>query len=278
MQFLAIENVESVGHDLLSNAEHRLRLVISPDQAVARNPFLALAEDWIAPNAGLPLHPHRGMETVTFILEGQMLHEDHMGGRSTLKTGDVQFMTAGSGVLHSEMPGPSGVHSLQLWLNLPAHLKRTPPRYRDIRRDNVPVHRETGVEARVYAGRVGDAHSPHGSTWPLVLVDVHLNAGASFNLELPSGYRTFAYLVEGYASFGQNNSAVDASHVVWFRAAERTGAVELLRIASDSGARVLIYSSPIISEPIVMKGPFVMNTEQEVDEAFTDYRAGRLIR
>ncbi len=131
---LAIRAVERSDVPQERGLNHRARLVVLPDNVAEHSPFLLMAEDWFAPPAGFPTHPHRGMETVTFVLAGELLHRDHTGGEGRLVAGDAQFMTAGGGVLHSEMPGPEGVRTLQLWLNLPARLKRTPAHYRDVRR------------------------------------------------------------------------------------------------------------------------------------------------
>src|SRR6516164_10061522 len=131
---LSIWSIESAGPPEARGPGHRARMAISPVRIPEHSPFILMAEDWFAPPAGFPTHPHRGIETVTFVLAGELLHEDHTGGKGRLGAGDAQFMTAGGGVMHSEMPGPNGVQTLQLWLNLPARLKMTPARYADLRR------------------------------------------------------------------------------------------------------------------------------------------------
>jgi len=132
---------------------HRARLVVPPQDFARASPFLLLAEDWFSPPAGFPDHPHRGIQTVTIVLEGELEHRDHTGARGALGEGDIQWMTAGRGVVHSEMPGERGVHSLQLWLNLPAAQKMAQATYRDQRAAETPARRGPGYEVRVYAGR-----------------------------------------------------------------------------------------------------------------------------
>src|SRR5271157_4380550 len=194
---LTIKSVEPASPPQLKAHKHSARLVIGPDNVAEHSPFLLMAEDWFAPPAGFPTHPHRGIETVTFVLAGELLHKDHTGGEGRLMTGDAQFMTAGGGVLHSEMPGPQGVQSLQLWLNLPARLKRTPARYRDVRRSDAASVEARGAKARVYAGRLGDVVMPFASIWPMTLIDVTVDRDAALDVPVSGGERAFAYVVEG---------------------------------------------------------------------------------
>ena len=252
--------------------------MIAPDRAPEHSPFLLMAEDWFAPPAGFPTHPHRGIETVTFVLAGDLLHRDHTGGAGSSSAGDAQFMTAGGGVMHSEMPGERGVQSLQLWLNLPARLKRARARYANVLRSEAPVFRRPGVEARVYAGRFDEAAVPHGSTWPLTMIDLSLEAGASVDLPVPPGERVFAYALKGEASLGADRRAVAEGDVAWGALSPGDDAQDLLPVQARSGARLLVCASPVIDEPIAMGGPFVMNTQEEIVEAFADLRAGRLTR
>jgi redox-sensitive bicupin YhaK (pirin superfamily) len=273
---LTIKTVEPAGPIETRAPNHRARMVIPPENVEEHSPFLVMAEDWFAPPAGFPTHPHRGIETVTFVLAGELIHGDHTGGAGRLHAGDVQFMTAGGGVMHSEMPGPEGVRTLQLWLNLPARLKRARARYQDMLGANAPVHRRPGVEARVYAGRLGDIAAPHASTWPLSLFDVKLDAGAAFDAPIPPGERAFAYVVDGEVLLDTGSRAAQAGDVAWAVAASGAESGNVLNMKAASPGRLLIYASPIIDEPVVMGGPFVMNTKEEILEAFADLRAGRL--
>jgi len=272
---LAVESVHFPGAVDMYAPTHRHRLVVPPGDFAARSPFLLMSEDWFAPPAGFPTHPHRGMETVTVVLDGQIEHRDHTGAHGVLDAGDVQFMTAGAGVLHSEMPGPQGVHTLQLWLNLPAALKRTKAGYRDQRLARTPVHRDQGVAVRVYAGTLGANAQPAGTTWPISLLDVTLAAGAAFDLPLSAGVRAFAYVLGGTGRIGANTARVEEGSVAWARPA---ATAETLPLAADAALRAIVFAGQPIDEPVVARGPFVMNTEAEIVEAFNDYRAGRLAR
>ena len=199
---LAIKSVERAGAPQERGVNHRARLIIPPENIAEHSPFLLMAEDWFAPPAGFPTHPHRGIETVIFVLEGELLHKDHIGGEGRLTAGDAQFMTAGGGVLHSEMPGPDGVRTLQLWLNLPARQKRRPARYRDVRRADAPAFQGNGLDLRVYAGRLGGVAVPHASIWPLTLIDATLEIGATLEIPVAGGERAFAFVLEGGARLG----------------------------------------------------------------------------
>ncbi|WP_339539557.1 pirin family protein [Pseudomonas sp. RA_15y_Pfl2_54] len=274
---LSILKIGHAGEPQYRGTNHFARLVISPENAVENSPFLLMAEDWFAPPAGFPTHPHRGMETVTFVVDGQLLHEDHTGASGTLSAGAVEFMTAGAGVFHSEMPGPHGVHSLQLWLNLPASLKSTPARYSDLDQANAPVYREAGVEARVYAGSLGDVHMPYGSTWPITLIDLKLDAGITFDLPVPAEQRVFVYLLAGDALLGIEEQQVATGHVAW-TSIPPADQLSTLRVSARTSLRLLMYASCIINEPIVLGGPFVMNTEQEITQAFMDINSGHFVK
>jgi quercetin 2,3-dioxygenase len=271
---LEIHSVERGGRAEDRGANHRARLVIAPEKIAEHSPFLLMAEDWFAPPAGFPTHPHRGIETVTFVLAGELLHKDHTGGEGRLRAGDAQFMTAGGGVLHSELPGLGGVRSLQLWLNLPARLKRTRAGYRDVRLADAALRRGDGTEARLYAGRLGEAVVPYATAWPMTLVDATLEPGATQALTVSAGDRAFALVLEGEAALGANAEKVPAGEVAW--AALPSEDTSLVASAAGGRTRLLFYASPVIDEPVAMGGPFVMNTREEILEAFVDLRAGRL--
>ena len=270
---LRLDRIEAAGPRQVLGPRHQNRLIIAPQDHRPYSPFLFLAEDWFAPPAGFPTHPHRGMETVTFVLEGQMIHEDHTGAHGELEAGDIQFMTAGGGVLHSEMPGPRGVHSLQLWLNLPAARKMNPARYSDQRAAEASVVSGEGFEVRLYAGRFGEAERPHGSLWPLALMDVRANPGARLDLPLAKGWRGFLLVLEGAAAVGADEAPVKADQHAWAHAVE---ADDVIPLTARESFRALFYAAPVIDEPVVAHGPFVMNTVDEIRQAFADYQTGRL--
>jgi quercetin 2,3-dioxygenase len=275
---LSIKSVDSAGPPEARGPGHSARMVIPPEHVAEHSPFLLMAEDWFAAPAGFPTHPHRGIETVTFVLAGELVHADHTGGTGRLGAGDVQFMTAGGGVMHSEMPGPGGVQSLQLWLNLPARLKRVPARYQNILRSEAPTDAHEGVEARLYAGKLGDIVGAHASTWPMTLIDLKIKPGAAFDAPIPAGQRAFAYVLEGQAALGAEKRQVKAGDVAWAVPSSGGDGDDALPARAATASRLLIFASPIIDEPVAMGGPFVMNTREEILEAFADLRAGRLIQ
>ena len=234
------------------------------------SPFLFLSEDWFRAPGGFEEHPHRGMQTVTFVLEGALQHRDHTGAHGVLRAGDVQWMTAGRGVLHSEMPHNGEMaHTLQLWLNLPRAMKMIPARYRDQRVGDVPVRKLDGGEVRVYAGRSGDVSHPPGSDYPMSLLDIRLAAGASATQEMAPADRAFLYVMEGEAQIGDR--AVRAGEVAWFEPGEG----DVIAIAATAEFRALLFAGAPIDEPIFAYGPFVMTTREEIVQAFQDYQAGR---
>jgi quercetin 2,3-dioxygenase len=222
------------------------------------------AEGWELTSPFLFLH--RGMQTVTVVLEGALEHRDHTGAHGVLEAGDVQWMTAGRGVLHSEMPqGP--VHTLQLWLNLPRAMKMIPARYQDQRLKDVPLRKMEGGEIRVYAGRSGEVSHRHGSDYPMSLLDIRLQPGARLAQEISPGDRGFVYVLEGEADIGR------AGDVAWFD----PGPGEALVITAATAFRALLFAGEPIREPIVAYGPFVMSTREEIVQAFQDYQTGRLV-
>ena len=240
------------------------------------SPFLRLSEDWFAAPGGFEMHPHRGMQTVTLVLDGALHHRDHTGADGVLRPGDVQWMTAGRGVLHSEMPYQrETAHTLQLWLNLPAAAKMIPARYVDQPLASVPVRRLPGVEVRVYAGVSGDVSHPHGSHWPMMLLDIAMEPGRRLDQEIPSDYRGFAYVLGGAAHMGGTRRAVAAPHVAWFEPSMASG-MDAITIEAEQPFRCLLFAGPPMDEPIVAYGPFVMNTVEEIQQAVLDYQADRL--
>lgn len=246
------------------------------------DPFLMLDEfgsdqpdDYIA---GFPPHPHRGFETVTYMLEGRMRHEDHMGNVGLLQGGGVQWMTAARGIIHSEMPEQEqGVmRGFQLWLNLPGKNKLMDASYQDIQPEHIPrLTTANGIEVVVIAGQFDDGQMQQAGavqrpdTEPQYF-DLHLPAGASISPLLPDGHRVLLYVYEGEIEVGGCPQAVAASRLV------RLGEDGELRIESAAGARVLLIAGKPLHEPIVQYGPFVMNSREEIEQALRDFRDDRL--
>ncbi len=260
----------------------RLTRVISPEQGL--DPFLLLDEfDSNSPSdyvAGFPSHPHRGFETVTYMLDGHMLHEDHLGHRGDLKPGGVQWMTAGRGIIHSEMPQQVAgrMRGFQLWINLPAAEKMKPAAYQDLEPARIPRLVAGGAAVRVVAGQfqplpaagLAPVQGPiaGGATQPLYL-DVGLDAGAALAVATPPGHRLLAYVFEGGATVGGRPLAKGQLALL----GDGT-AVELA--AGAAPARVLVIGGRPLGEPVVHYGPFVMNTVAEIEQAVRDFRSGRL--
>jgi redox-sensitive bicupin YhaK (pirin superfamily) len=265
------------GQPTSDGAGVKLTRVLTQDLQRRLDPFLMLdafgsdsADDYIA---GFPDHPHRGFETVTYMLAGQMRHRDSAGNEGLLKDGGVQWMTAGRGVIHSELPEQreGRMEGFQLWLNLPAKDKMSAPWYRDIQSTEVPEWRGDGVVARVIAGAT---HGVQGAvqrdgTEPLYL-DVHLDAGASFEQPLPDSHNAFVYVYRGALQ-------IDEEAVPMQRMAILRNAGDGVRFTAGSeGARAILIAGRPLKEPIVQYGPFVMNTQQEIFKAVEDFRAGKL--
>ena len=267
------------GHPTSDGAGVKLTRVLTQPLQRRLDPFLMLdafgsdqADDYIA---GFPDHPHRGFETVTYMIAGRMLHRDSAGHEGLLENGGVQWMTAGRGVIHSEIPQQEeGVmEGFQLWLNLPAQDKMSAPWYRDFAAGELPrFTTDDGVEATVIAG---ESHGVSGAvtravTAPLYL-DLHLPAGTSFSQPLPAGHNAFVYVYRGQVKLGEVEVPV-RNMAILANAADRDG----VRIEATEDARVLLIAGRPLGEPIAQYGPFVMNSEQEIYQAVADYRAGRL--
>ena len=270
-----IERVEPVGQRNSRRAEHANRMIVAAENFAAISPFIVLVEDWFRAPAGIPTHPHRGIQTVTFVLDGALEHRDHTGGHGVLRQGDVQWMTAGRGVLHSELPyRDEPAHTLQLWLNLPARDKMIRARYVNQHAADVPSVGVPGGEVRVYAGKFAAVTQPAGSDWPMTLLDIRGETGARLALDVPARDRGFLHPLSGRAAVG--GAAVSAGTVAWFEPSSGDG-VDTLTIAVEEPFRALLYSSAPIDEPVIAYGPFVMTSEAEIHQAYEDYRSGRFV-
>lgn len=221
--------------------------------------------DW---EAGFPLHPHRGIETISFIARGAMRHRDSLGHEDTVRDGEVQWMTAGSGILHEEMmPGVTRLLGIQLWLNLPARDKMVPPSYHAIRRESIPEVTLAGSRLRVLAGTYGDVHGFEGSYLPLDYYDIHLEPESETSLVLDPERTAFVFTLTG-------SVRVAGEPVSEKTAARLTRGDRLTIAAGDGGAEVLYVASQPLREPIAWGGPIVMNTNEELDRAYRELREG----
>jgi redox-sensitive bicupin YhaK (pirin superfamily) len=228
--------------------------------------------------AGFPLHPHRGIETVTYLLAGAVRHRDSVGNAGEIGPGDLQWMTAGRGIMHEEMPQvrPEGVAGFQLWVNLPAKQKMIAPRYQNIHASEISeIRREAGATIRVIAGTVDGVTGPIGgiAAEPTYL-DVSIASKGSFTLPIPRGHSAFAYIFEGGGRFGAEDARAVTSPrlVVW-----DDGDSVAVR-AGEQGVRFLLVSGKPLNEPIARYGPFVMNTKAEIDQTLRELQAGTFAR
>ncbi|WP_280382070.1 pirin family protein [Nocardia wallacei] len=246
-------------------------LVIAPGNWAATDPFLQLAENWFG-TAGFDWHPLRGFDSVTYVVDGALEHRDNRGGRGVLESGDVQWLTAGRGMLRAQAAHRGRpVHTLQLGLNLPAADKFAEPSSRDLRGTDMPVRTENGALVRVFAGRSGDIAGPHTGRVPVTLVEARIEPGHTLNQDIPAGQRGFAYLLDGSGRFGTDGATARAGQVVHLEVAD---AETSLSITSDAGLRVLLCTGSPLAEPVVAYGPFVMNTDDQIRQTLIDYKRG----
>lgn len=257
----------------------KLRRSIGTPLLDSIDPFLMLDEfrsddpgDYIA---GFPDHPHRGFETVTYMLAGSMRHRDSRGNQGDLGPGSVQWMTAGRGIVHSEMPRQENglMWGFQLWVNLPARDKMKEPSYQDIDASRIPeVDLDNGTRIRVIAGKaLGVEGAVKGIAIEPLYLDINIPAECQFELELPENHHAFVYVFEGEADFGAGNS----QPVSRGELGVLSQGSSLRAVAGDRAARFLLVAGKPIGEPVVKHGPFVMNTVEEIQQAIMDYQSNR---
>lgn len=227
---------------------------------------------------GFPMHPHRGIETVTYMLSGNVNHKDSLGNSGTIGEGDVQWMTSGSGILHEEMPqkpDEGKLDGFQLWVNLPAKLKMTKPRYQEFKSSEIPeITLDGGARVKVIAGEVSGVNGPVKEIFadPEYL-DVSIEDGGYFEHRVPDDHTVFAYIFEGQGVFDEGGTEVSATNLVIFEGGD------LLKVNSkETSLRFLLISGKPLNEPIARYGPFVMNTTEEIGEALKDLREGTFVK
>ena len=247
----------------------RKRQAFGPDRARELNPFLSLTEDWMRAPGGYTEHVHRGYETVTLVLEGQLACDDALGRQVVLGPGDAQWATTGHGLSHRELPhGEGETHLLQLWLNLPAAEKRRAASSLELRAVDLPTRVGPGWEARILAGELDGGVGLARALHPVRLLELRLEAGASLELPVPPAQRGVLYLASG--------ELVAAAHVL------RNGGLvhlasageETLALAAVSAAHLLVMTASPLAEPVEVSGPFILNTKAEVKQAYQDFKAG----
>jgi len=243
------------------------------------DPFLMLDEfgsenkdDYIG---GFPPHPHRGIETVTYMLCGEFEHEDSTGAKGKMSAGDVQWMKTGGGIIHSEMPAMTEgkLHGFQLWINMPAKYKMNKPEYIYIDAKEMQIHKDDDKKVKVIAGKFGEAEGPvKGHNIEPVYLDIEIEKEKEFNFNLPSTHNSLIYLIEGEVKVGeQNHNPVKDSTLIILTRGEK------LKVSGLTKAKFLLISGKPIGEPIARGGPFVMNTKEEILKAVQDYHNGTFV-
>jgi len=244
------------------------------------DPFLMLDEfgsenkdDYIA---GFPPHPHRGIETVTYMLAGEFEHEDSTGAKGKMSSGDVQWMKTGGGIIHSEMPAmiEGKLHGFQLWVNMPAKYKMNKPEYIYIDAKEMQIHKDDDKKVKVIAGKFGEAEGPvKGHNIEPVYFDIEIEKGKKFTFNIPSTHNSLIYLIEGEVKVGEqiHDPVKDSTLIILTRG-------EKLKVSGLTKAKFLLISGKPIGEPIARGGPFVMNTKEEILKAVQDYHNGTFAR
>ena len=244
------------------------------------DPFLMLDEfgsenkdDYIG---GFPPHPHRGIETVTYMLCGEFEHEDSTGAKGKMSAGDVQWMKTGGGIIHSEMPvmTEGKLHGFQLWVNMPAKYKMNKPDYIYIDAKEMRIHKDDDKKVKVIAGKFGEAEGPvKGHNIEPVYFDIEIEKGKKFTFNIPSTHNSLIYLIEGEVKVGEqiHDPVKDSTLIILTRG-------EKLKVSGLTKAKFLLISGKPIGEPIARGGPFVMNTKEEILKAVQDYHNGTFVR
>ena len=272
---------------VIEGAGVRLLRSFGPSRENLYDPFLlfdhfAFNDPLEGPPVGFPTHPHRGIETVTYMLEGYVRHRDSLGNMGTIGPGDVQWMTSGRGIMHEEMPqrGPSGViNGFQLWVNLPAAQKMSQPRYQEIFANGIPLVKKEGIHMRVVAGEYDGSRGPvtEIAAQPLYM-DITLEPDQEIQIPVSRGHNTVAYVFEGEGLFGIDDDGdgeyIEALAMVEFN----DGDLLTVRTGSGSSVRYMLMAGAPFGEPIVPYGPFVMNTQDEIQQAFSDLRNGTFVQ
>jgi redox-sensitive bicupin YhaK (pirin superfamily) len=267
-----VETKTRLGPDAQVDDKH---VIISPARPELTDPFLVLSEDRFS-SPGFEWHPHRGLETVTLVVDGVLEHGDNLGNAGALTTGDVQWMTAGRGVIHRELAfRDERAHTLQLWVNLPGERKLTGTRYQDLLAGRRPVVERDGARIDLIAGEAGGIIGPAVTEWPISGAIITLEPGRRLSHVLPGRDRAFLYVLRG--RFTVAGRTVRAGQIAWSDPVPGTSvsSIALETGEGDTQSVVMVYSGQPIGEPVVFGGPFVMNTQAEVDQAFRDFRSGR---
>ncbi|MFJ8690682.1 pirin family protein [Micromonospora wenchangensis] len=255
----------------------RSTLAIAPGDDARTDPFLLMGEELVT-QPGFDWHPHRGLETVTLVLDGTLEHGDSLGNAGVLGPGDVQWMTAGRGIIHREVAARAEhARVIQLWVNLPSHLKFVPTGYQDLRAGRQAVHTEPGVLVQVISGETGTVRGPAVNRWPILGAVITLDPRTEYRQVIDGADRAFAYVIAGRLSIA--GRTVPAGHTAWSDPVSGQAEPTTLTLATGDGderSTVLLFAGRPIGEPVVASGPFVMNTRAEIAQAYRDFHSGKL--
>jgi redox-sensitive bicupin YhaK (pirin superfamily) len=255
------------------------RPLIEPGHWADFDPFLLLMEDWMHEPGGFPDHPHRGIETVTLVLDGELLHADNRGNAGVLGADDIQWMTAGQGIIHAELPNADKTsHTLQLWLNLPSDKKMVESGYQDLRAAESVLVDDERSSLRLVSGRLEGIVAPTRNHTPVQYLDVRLEAAGRASLPIPAAHNGFVLVLDGSVRAGAERVPGSAGQVLWLDyplAAADDARLDTLEIAAETPARVLVVSGTPLREPVAAYGPFVMNTQEQIVQAYRDFHGGK---
>lgn len=251
------------------------RPLIAPGNWADFDPFLVLMEDWMREPGGFPDHPHRGIETVTFVLDGELHHADNRGNSGVLTADDVQWMTAGRGIIHAELPNEDhSSHTLQLWLNLPSASKMVESAYQDLLASSSTALEDDRARIRLISGAIEGVQASTVNQTPVQYLDVRLEGRTV--VPIPASHKHFVLVLEGDVNIGADAAAAGPGQVAWLDfPREGASGDSTLELRADAPARVLVVSGEPIREPVVAYGPFVMNTEAEIIQAYNDFHSGK---
>jgi len=252
----------------------KVRRIIGTPQLPRMDPFLILDHFSTKLPGGFPDHPHRGFETVTYMLEGQIHHQDFKGNKGTLSPGDVQWMTAGKGILHAEMPASFEEESVgfQLWINLTAKDKFCEPQYQEISKEKVPIAKTENVTVKVIAGESLGMKGPIYARTPALYLDVEMGPNATFDQLIPKGWNAFSYVYKGEAFFGGKQTKAGKNTAVVLKKDDND--VLVVETKEESSKFIVIAGQPM-NEPIVSYGPFVLSNEEQLEQTFEDFQFGQ---
>jgi quercetin 2,3-dioxygenase len=253
------------------------RPLIVPGNWSDFDPFLVLMEDWMHEPGGFPDHPHRGIETVTLVLDGELHHADNRGNSGVLGADDVQWMTAGRGIIHAELPNRDrSSHTLQLWLNLPSRRKMVDSDYQDLLASTAMAVDDDRARIRVVSGSLEGVEAPTRNHTPVQYLDMRIQAGGRLAVPVPAAHNGFILVLEGTVLVGSERVRGTAEQVLWLDfPSEGASGVSTLGVAAEAPTRILMVTGEPIREPVVAYGPFVMNTEEEIAQAYRDFHSGK---